>query len=73
MDTVTDEQWSELDAADAVVFGTPTYMGDASADFPDSQRPPAVGSLTAKGSARSPPASRLGLGTPENLLPGART
>ncbi|MEU9289975.1 flavodoxin family protein [Streptomyces sp. NPDC048275] len=33
VDATTDEQWSELDAADAVIFGTPTYMGGASAGF----------------------------------------
>ncbi|MGW9023972.1 flavodoxin family protein [Streptomyces sp. NPDC055722] len=33
VDSITDEQWSELDAADAVIFGTPTYMGGASAGF----------------------------------------
>ncbi|ADI03329.1 hypothetical protein SBI_00208 [Streptomyces bingchenggensis BCW-1] len=33
VDTITDEQWSELDAADALIFGTPTYMGGASAGF----------------------------------------
>ncbi|MFD3451974.1 flavodoxin family protein [Streptomyces sp. NPDC058691] len=33
VDTITDEQWSELDAADAVIFGSPTYMGGASAEF----------------------------------------
>ncbi|MFD3499201.1 flavodoxin family protein [Streptomyces sp. NPDC058676] len=33
VDTVTEEQWALLDAADAVVFGAPTYMGTASAAF----------------------------------------
>ena len=28
-----DAGWAELDAADAIVFGAPTYMGGASADF----------------------------------------
>jgi NAD(P)H dehydrogenase (quinone) len=28
-----DTQWAELDAADAIVFGAPTYMGSASAAF----------------------------------------
>jgi NAD(P)H dehydrogenase (quinone) len=28
-----DAGWSELDAADAIVFGAPTYMGGPSADF----------------------------------------
>ncbi len=31
--SITDEQWAELDAADAIVFGAPTYMGTASAAF----------------------------------------
>ncbi len=26
-------RWAELDAADAIIFGTPTYMGDVSAEF----------------------------------------
>ncbi|MFH9089925.1 flavodoxin family protein [Streptomyces sp. NPDC017673] len=30
---VTDEQWQRLDGADAIVFGSPTYMGGASAGF----------------------------------------
>lgn len=33
VDTITDEQWAQLDAADAIVFGAPTYMGTASAAF----------------------------------------
>ncbi|MCX5087925.1 flavodoxin family protein [Streptomyces sp. NBC_00365] len=33
VDAITDEQWHELDTADAVIFGTPTYMGGASAGF----------------------------------------
>ncbi|RAG86984.1 NADPH-dependent FMN reductase [Streptacidiphilus pinicola] len=33
VDAITDEQWAELDAADAIVFGSPTYMGTASAAF----------------------------------------
>ncbi|MCX4554699.1 flavodoxin family protein [Streptomyces phaeochromogenes] len=31
--TITDEQWAQLDAADAIIFGAPTYMGTASAAF----------------------------------------
>ncbi len=31
--TLDDAGWSALDAADALVFGTPTYMGSASAKF----------------------------------------
>lgn len=30
---LTDEQWATLDAADAVIFGSPTYMGMASWQF----------------------------------------
>ncbi len=30
---LSDEQWSELDSADAIVFGSPTYMGMASWQF----------------------------------------
>ncbi|WP_405011880.1 flavodoxin family protein [Kitasatospora sp. NBC_01539] len=33
VDTITEEQWAELDAADAIVFGSPTYMGTASGAF----------------------------------------
>jgi NAD(P)H dehydrogenase (quinone) len=33
VDAITDEQWAQLDAADAIVFGSPTYMGTASAAF----------------------------------------
>ncbi|MCQ4046070.1 flavodoxin family protein [Streptantibioticus rubrisoli] len=33
VETITDEQWALLDAADAIVFGSPTYMGTASAAF----------------------------------------
>jgi multimeric flavodoxin WrbA len=31
--TITEEQWAVLDRSDAVVFGSPTYMGTASAAF----------------------------------------
>ena len=30
---ITDEQWAQLDAADAIIFGSPTYIGDVSAVF----------------------------------------
>ena len=30
---IGDAQWAELEAADAIVFGSPTYMGSASAPF----------------------------------------
>ncbi|NDH44053.1 MAG: flavodoxin family protein, partial [Betaproteobacteria bacterium] len=30
---ITEAQWLELDAAKAIVFGAPTYMGGASAQF----------------------------------------
>ncbi|WP_354642036.1 flavodoxin family protein [Kitasatospora camelliae] len=33
VDTITEEQWDQLDAADAIVFGSPTYMGTASGAF----------------------------------------
>ncbi|WP_009473026.1 flavodoxin family protein [Rhodococcus sp. JVH1] len=33
VDTITDEQWQQLDAADAIIFGSPTYYGGASAGF----------------------------------------
>jgi multimeric flavodoxin WrbA len=33
VDTITDEQWHQLDAADAEVSGSPTCMGSASAGF----------------------------------------
>ncbi|MDQ3693285.1 MAG: flavodoxin family protein [Chloroflexota bacterium] len=31
--TVTDEEWALLDQANAIIFGSPTYMGDVSAVF----------------------------------------
>jgi NAD(P)H dehydrogenase (quinone) len=33
VDGITEEQWSLLDAADAIVFGSPTFMGSASPVF----------------------------------------
>ncbi|WP_424211577.1 flavodoxin family protein [Streptomyces sp. BI20] len=33
VDTITEEQWGQLDASDAIVFGSPTYMGTASGAF----------------------------------------
>lgn len=33
VDTITEEQWAELDRADAIVFGSPTYMATASGAF----------------------------------------
>ncbi|MGA4839356.1 flavodoxin family protein [Streptomyces sp. G45] len=33
VDEITDAQWELLDAADAIVFGSPTYMGTASGAF----------------------------------------
>ncbi|MEW1564157.1 flavodoxin family protein [Streptomyces sp. NPDC005381] len=33
VDAITDAQWEQLDASDAVVFGSPTYMGTASGAF----------------------------------------
>ena len=31
--SLDEAQWAELDAADAIIFGAPTYMGSASAPF----------------------------------------
>ncbi|MGW9029988.1 flavodoxin family protein [Streptomyces sp. NPDC055722] len=33
VDQITEEQWSILDASDAIIFGSPTYMGTASSAF----------------------------------------
>ncbi|GAA3122558.1 flavodoxin family protein [Streptomyces rectiviolaceus] len=33
VDHITEEQWALLDEADAIVFGSPTYMGNVSAGF----------------------------------------
>ncbi|WP_395298019.1 flavodoxin family protein [Kitasatospora hibisci] len=33
VDTVTEEDWEVLDGADAIVFGSATYLGDVSAAF----------------------------------------
>ncbi|MET9545558.1 MULTISPECIES: flavodoxin family protein [unclassified Streptomyces] len=33
VDTITDEQWGVLDSADAIIFGSPTYMGSAAGKF----------------------------------------
>ncbi|MEU3512947.1 flavodoxin family protein [Streptomyces longwoodensis] len=33
VDQITEEQWALLDASDAIVFGSPTYMGTASGAF----------------------------------------
>ncbi|WP_246492379.1 flavodoxin family protein [Actinomadura alba] len=33
VDGITEEEWALLDAADAIVFGSPTYMGSASPEF----------------------------------------
>ncbi|MFC9329843.1 flavodoxin family protein [Kitasatospora sp. NPDC057015] len=33
VDEITEQDWALLDAADAVVFGSPTYLGDVSAGF----------------------------------------
>ncbi|MEH0424289.1 flavodoxin family protein [Streptomyces sp. B21-083] len=33
VDTITDEQWQLLDNADAIIFGSPTYMGSAAGKF----------------------------------------
>ncbi|MGW4565554.1 flavodoxin family protein [Streptomyces sp. NPDC004561] len=33
VDEITEEQWATLDRSDAIVFGSPTYMGTASGAF----------------------------------------
>jgi NAD(P)H dehydrogenase (quinone) len=33
VDTIGDDDWPVLDAADAIIFGCPTYMGNVSAGF----------------------------------------
>ncbi|MET8406536.1 flavodoxin family protein [Streptomyces sp. NPDC005195] len=33
VDGITDAEWEHLDASDAIVFGSPTYMGTASGAF----------------------------------------
>jgi NAD(P)H dehydrogenase (quinone) len=33
VDTITDHEWDVLDATDAMIFGSPTYMGNVSAGF----------------------------------------
>ncbi|WP_328548186.1 flavodoxin family protein [Streptomyces platensis] len=33
VDEITEAQWAQLDASDAIVFGSPTYMGTASGAF----------------------------------------
>ncbi|MFI6323719.1 flavodoxin family protein [Nonomuraea sp. NPDC050556] len=33
VDTITPEEWEALDRADAIIFGSPTYMGSASPEF----------------------------------------
>jgi len=33
VDAITDDDWQRLDDADAIVFGSPTYMGGASSAF----------------------------------------
>lgn len=33
VDTMTDAEWATLDGADAIIFGTATYMGNVSAGF----------------------------------------
>lgn len=33
LDELTDDVWDRLDAADAIIFGAPTYMGSPSATF----------------------------------------
>lgn len=33
VEEITGEDWTALDAADAILFGTPTYMGSSAAGF----------------------------------------
>ncbi|MBO1335914.1 flavodoxin family protein [Streptomyces sp. VRA16 Mangrove soil] len=33
VDGISEEEWAQLDASDAIVFGSPTYMGTASGAF----------------------------------------
>mgnify|MGYP000641484179 CR=1 FL=1 len=33
VDQITDADWATLDAADAIIFGSPVYMGSISAEF----------------------------------------
>lgn len=33
VDVITDDDWAALDGADAIIFGSPTYMGSASGAF----------------------------------------
>jgi NAD(P)H dehydrogenase (quinone) len=33
VDALTDDHWARMDAADAIIFGSPTYMGSASPAF----------------------------------------
>ncbi|MEU8821089.1 flavodoxin family protein [Actinoplanes sp. NPDC048796] len=33
VDAITEDQWRQLDDADAIIFGAPTYMGGASSAF----------------------------------------
>ena len=33
VEAISDEDWRALDAADAIIFGTPTYMGSTAAHF----------------------------------------
>ena len=33
VDQITDEDWAALDGSDAIIFGSPTYMGSASGAF----------------------------------------
>jgi NAD(P)H dehydrogenase (quinone) len=32
-DVITEDDWTTLDQADAIIFGAPTYMGGVSAPF----------------------------------------
>jgi len=52
VDHMTDEDWDILDAADGIVFGSATYMGNVSAGFKRSPKRPADIVSTAAGGTR---------------------
>jgi NAD(P)H dehydrogenase (quinone) len=51
--------WEKLDAADAIVFGTPTYMGGPSWQFKRFADASSKAWFTRSGRTRSPPASPI--------------
>ncbi len=38
VESMTDQDWDVLDNVDAMIFGSPTYMGNVSAGFPGLRR-----------------------------------